>query len=91
MRSLTCAVAAVALSATLLAGCAEKSEIEVPQIDLSEVELPEVDWQQYAPEVREEVEGLVENADCDGLRQELEEADGDLRRYLEAALDEAGC
>lgn len=91
MRSLTCAVAAMALSTTLLAGCSEKNEIEVPQIDLSEVELPEVDWQQYAPEVREEVEGLVENADCDGLRQELEEADGDLRRYLEAALDEAGC
>ena len=81
---------ALALS-VLLTGCDQQNELEVPQIDLSEVELPNVDWDKYAPEVREEVEGLVENADCDGLRQELENADGDLRRYLEAAMDEAGC
>ena len=81
---------ALALS-VLLTGCDQQDDLEVPQIDLSEVELPNVDWDKYAPEVREEVEGLVENADCDGLRQELENADGDLRRYLEAAMDEAGC
>lgn len=81
---------ALALS-VLLTGCDQQNELEVPQIDLSEVELPNVDWDKYAPEVREEVEGLVENADCDGLRRELENADGDLGRYLEAAMDEAGC
>jgi hypothetical protein len=90
-RHLTAALTAVALSATLLTGSTEKSEIEVPQIDLSEVDLPEVDWEQYEPEVREEVEGLVENADCDGLRDQLDGADADLQRYLEAALEEAGC
>ena len=81
---------ALALS-VLLTGCDQQNDLEVPQIDLSEVELPNVDWDKYAPEVREEVEGLVENADCNGLRNELENADGDLRRYLEAAMDEAGC
>lgn len=90
-RLLTSALAATALSTTLLTGCSEQNEIEVPQIDLSEVDLPDVDWDKYEPEVREEVEGLVENADCDGLRQQLEGADPDLRRYVEAALDEAGC
>jgi len=90
-RLLTAALTATALSTTLLTGCTEKSEIEVPRIDLSEVDLPDVNWEQYEPEVREEVEGLVENADCQGLREELENADGDLQRYLEAALDEAGC
>lgn len=81
----------LALALSVLTGCDQQNDLEVPQIDLSEVELPNVDWDKYAPEVREEVEGLVENADCDGLRQELENADGDLRRYLEAAMDEAGC
>ena len=90
-RLLTAALTATALSTTLLTGCTEKSEIEVPKIDLSEVDLPDVNWEQYEPEVREEVEGLVENADCQGLREEAENADGDLQRYLEAALDEAGC
>jgi hypothetical protein len=90
-RLLTATVASIALSTTLLTGCTEKSEIKVPEIDLSEVDLPEVDWEQYAPEVREEVEGLVRNADCDGLRQELDSADPQLERYIEAALDEAGC
>lgn len=79
------------LSLSLVAGCAGETEIEVPEVDLSEVELPDVDWDRYGPEVREEVEGLVEGADCEGLRAELEGAEGDLRRYLEAALDEAGC
>lgn len=90
-RLLTAALTTTVLSTTLLTGCTEKSEIKVPQIDLSEVDLPKVDWEKYEPEVREEVEGLVENADCDGLRGELDGADPDLRRYLEAALDEAGC
>jgi hypothetical protein len=81
----------LALALSVLTGCDQQNDLEVPQIDLSEVELPNVDWDKYAPEVREEVEGLVENADCDGLRNELENADGDLRRYLEAAMDEAGC
>jgi len=89
-RLLNATVITIALSTTLLTGCSE-SEIEVPQIDLSEVDLPDVDWEQYEPEVREEVEGLVENADCDGLRGELDGADPELRRYIEAALDEAGC
>ena len=90
-RLLTAALTTTALATALLTGCTERSEIEVPQIDLSEVDLPEVDWEQYEPQVREEVEGLVENADCDGLRAELDGADPDLRRYLEAAMDEAGC
>ena len=81
----------LALALSVLTGCDQQNDLEVPQIDLSEVELPNVDWDKYAPEVREEVEGLVESADCDGLRNELENADGDLRRYLEAAMDEAGC
>ena len=90
-RLLSATVATIALSTTLLTGCSEQNEIEVPQIDLSEVDLPEVDWEQYEPDLREEVEGLVENADCDGLREQLDGADPDLRRYLEAAMDEAGC
>lgn len=90
-RVLTAAVTTTALSTMLLAGCSEQNEVEVPRIDLSEVQLPEVDWEQYAPDLREEVEGLVENADCAGLRRQLEGAEGDLRRYLQAALDEAGC
>lgn len=90
-RLLTSALATIALSTTLLTGCSGQNEIEVPQIDLSEVDLPEVNWEQYEPDLREEVEGLVENADCDGLREQLDGADGDLRRYIEAALEEAGC
>ncbi len=90
-RLLTAALTATALSTTLLTGCTEKSEIEVPQIDLSEVDLPDVNWEQYEPQVREEVEGLVENADCDGLRGQLDGADPQLRAYLEKALDEVGC
>lgn len=90
-RLLSATAATVALSTTLLTGCSGQDEIEVPQIDLSEVDLPEVNWKQYEPELREEVEGLVENADCDGLREQLDGADRDLRRYLEAALEEAGC
>ena len=61
----------------LLTGCDQQDDLEVPQIDLSEVELPNVNWDEYAPELREEVEGLVENADCDGLRGELDGADPD--------------
>lgn len=90
-RTLTAALASLVLSVPALTGCTEKTQIEVPRIDLSEVDLPDVDWDKYAPEIREEVEGLVENADCDGLRAELDGADPELRRYLEAALDEAGC
>lgn len=82
---------ATAVSAALLSGCSDSPEVKVPQIDLSEVNLPSVDWKQYTPELREEVEGLVENADCEGLSEELNAADPELERYLQAALEEAGC
>lgn len=91
MRRLLPAGTALLLAGTLLTGCTEKSEIRVPEVDLSQVDLPDVDWERYEPAVREEVESLVREADCDGLREELDAADPQLRRYLEAALDEAGC
>ena len=57
-RTLTAALASLVLSVPALTGCTEKTQIEVPRIDLSEVDLPDVDWDKYAPEIREEVEGL---------------------------------
>lgn len=90
-RRLPAALTVLALSAAVLTGCSGDNEIEVPQIDLSEVDLPSVDWDKYEPQVREEVESLVENADCDGLREQLDGADEQLRGYIDAALDEAGC
>lgn len=90
-RRLITALTSLVVCTAVLAGCTEDQRIEVPKIDLSEVDLPEVDWKQYEPRVREEIEGLVENADCQGLRDQLDGADPDLRRYLDAAMDEAGC
>jgi hypothetical protein len=59
---------------------------------LEDAELPEVDWDQYGEEVKERLDTLADQADCDSLEEELAQAeadDSDLTEYIKAKIREA--
>lgn len=58
---------------------------------LEDVELPEVDWDKYGDEIKEQVDSLADNADCDGLREmaEDESNDTEVTEYIKAQIRKA--
>jgi hypothetical protein len=58
---------------------------------LEGVELPKVDWSRYGDQLRTRLDQLAEQADCQGLREELTKAEGDdtqLTRYIKRQIAE---
>jgi DNA-binding ferritin-like protein len=56
---------------------------------LDDAELPKVDWSQYGDRLRNRLDQLSEQADCQGLRRELTRAeadDTDLTAYIKRQI-----
>lgn len=70
----------LSLLALALAGCAAQ---------------PGIDWDDYAPEVKTQIEQLEADRDCDGMQEQFDLADAngsaDLMTYLDKAMRDADC
>ncbi|WP_148573894.1 hypothetical protein [Nocardioides caldifontis] len=56
---------------------------------LEDAELPKVDWSRYGDQLRTRLDQLAEQADCQGLREELtkvEKNDTRLTRYIKRQI-----
>ncbi len=91
----------IALALTLATGTAACSEtnqaIDKAQGAANDAahHLPDVNWSKYGRDLKRKIDGLVADADCGKLRRELRQADDgkktDLTKYIQHALDDAGC
>jgi hypothetical protein len=57
---------------------------------LDDAELPEVDWSQYGDRLRNRLDQLAEQANCQGLERELARAEADdteLTQYIKRQID----
>lgn len=73
---------------------ADLPDIDLPSTDLPDVDLPDLDVEGYSEEFQDRVAELAENADCDGLRDELDKLDGndsEIARVLEEQLEQLDC
>ncbi len=64
------------------------------QIDRARNELEGVDWGEYGDEVRQRLEQLTDDADCQGLQDELakaEDDDAELTRVIKRQLRDLDC
>lgn len=57
---------------------------------LQDLDLPEVDWGEYEAEAQERIDQFANQADCDSLREELDQAEGneDVTDYVQTLIDE---
>lgn len=91
-------LAILALAAALVFGgaaCSADVNEDGVNVNVKTPDMPEVDWDKYAPEVKAKFERLVDEGDCDTLRKELAKAEQnsnvDLSKWLDEAMNEAGC
>jgi hypothetical protein len=95
------AVAALAVAVLALTGCSEgeaQDAVDEARDQVStaveDVDLPKVDWQKYGTEAKQRLDRLAEQADCQGLQDELaqtEANDTQLTRYIKAQLRRLNC
>lgn len=95
MRILALALSAV-LASGLLAGCSQEDADRAVDAarDRAERALEDVDWEKYGDRFRDEIEGLVAEADCEGLKEELAKVEGndtEITEYLKAQLEQLDC
>jgi len=60
----------------------------------AEVEIPDVDWEQYGDALKNRIDELADQADCESLQAQLEDhgnLDAQVVDYIKAKLEEAGC
>lgn len=59
-----------------------------------DVELPDVDWDKYGDDVKDQIDELATEADCDKLAEQLtrfESSSSEVTDYIKAKLREANC
>jgi hypothetical protein len=95
--------ALAALALVLVAGTACSEQDAQDAVDqardqassaIEDADLPEVDWQKYSGELQDRLDRLADQADCQGLRDELAKAEGndaELTRYIKAQLRKIDC
>jgi outer membrane murein-binding lipoprotein Lpp len=94
-------IAVLTVAVLALTGCSEgeaQDAVEQARDQVStaveDVELPKVDWKKYGTEAKQRLDRLAEQADCQGLKDELAEAepnDTQLTRYIKAQLRRLSC
>jgi hypothetical protein len=102
-RSSTLATLAAAL-VLALTGCSEQDAQDAQDaVDqardevstaVEDLDLPNVDWEKYGEDARRRLEQLGEQADCQGLKEELAKVEGndtELTRYVKALIREVDC
>lgn len=98
-------IAAIGLAAALLlGGCSEEEAqdaveraeeqasqaVEDASEALEDVDLPEVDWDQYGEDLKEQIDSLADQADCDELNEMAEDEanDTEVTEYIKAQIRE---
>lgn len=91
-------IASVVLALGLATGCSQANDaVDKAQgaANKAASAMPDVDWSKYGNDVKQKVDNLAEHADCGKLRRYLRRLDDgkklDLTKYVQQALDNAGC